>query len=457
MQVELSTRFWNQCELQPLSEYLRQLFQAFADSSVEMCVLRNYRTLPQSIVGNDIDLLIAPEHLNKALSIVASIPGTKIVGLGRRSYVLNLFIQGVAYGEAAEALQLDLMFALSWKGITYLDCREVLKRRKHRLQRNVQIPVPSPEDEAIISFMSSYLIGGFVKERYQQKVIETFQRSTEFVGKTLSRPFGPGLAEKVVESVVRDDRPGLANLLKPLRWELAKRAFLRAPVHTFTQLIRHYACELPARYSRRYLTTVALLGVDGSGKSSVIAGLEARLHHVAKSVEFRHLRPRLLFGGKGPQGVPVTEPQAKRPRSRLVSIGKIFAWLAEEWLSQFVGRASVTLRISDRFYHDLLIDNCRYRYGGPRWIARLIGSLMPQPDLWLLLDAPLDVVRARKQEVSEEETARQLEAYRSFVKTTKNYVIVDAAQPIDVVVADAHAAIIDTLARRCRSELRNYP
>ena len=50
------------------------------------------------------------------------------------------------------------------------------------------------------------------------------------------------------------------------------------------------------------------------------------------------------------------------------------------------------------------------------WLARLVGLLMPEPDLWLLLDAPVEVVRARKQEVSEKETARQLDAYRSFIE-----------------------------------------
>ncbi len=314
--------------------------------------------------------------------------------------------------------------------------------------------MPCDEHEAIISFMSSYLIGGFVKERYQQKVIETFQQRTGLVQKTLAIPFGPDLAGQLVESVIRDDRPQLTSLLKPLRRELVKRAIFRAPMHTTACTIRYYACELQARYSRKHLTTVAVLGVDGSGKSSVISGLKVRLNHVAKSVEFRHLRPHFLFGRKGAHGV-VVDPHAKPPRSGLTSIGKILAWLAEEWVGQYVGRKAVTLRICDRFYHDLLVDSLRYRYGGPQWIARLVGSMMPQPELWLLLDAPLDVVRARKQEVSEEETARQIEAYRSFVNTTRNHVIVDAAQPVDEVVDDVCAAIIDTLALRSRSQLKD--
>ena len=342
--------------MQPLAEYLRQLFQKFSDSGIDVCVLRNYGALPQYLGGNDLDILIAPEQLDRALAVVASIFGTKIVGLGPRSYIVNVFVQGIAYGEADEALHLDLVHGLVWKGTAYLDCHEVLSRRKHLLQENMLIPVPCDEDEAIISFMSSYLIGGFVKERYQQKVIETFQQSAGLVQKTLAIPVGPDLAGQLVESVIRDDRPQLTSLLRPLRRELVKRAIFRAPMHTAACTIRYYACEFQARYSRKHLTTVAVLGVDGSGKSSVISGLQVRLNHVAKSVEFRHLRPHFLFGRKGAHGV-VVDPHAKPPRSGLTSIGKILAWLAEEWVGQYIGRKAVTLRVCDRFYHDLLVDS----------------------------------------------------------------------------------------------------
>ena len=381
-------------------------------------------------------------------------PARELSDSGRRPYVANLCIQGIVYDDTEEALELDLVSALSWKGIEYLDCEEVLKRRRDLIQKNTVIPVPSPEDEAIISFMSSYLIGGFVKERYQQKVIETFQRNAEAVRERLAISFGSTLAGQVVESVIQDDRPRLASLLKPLHRELAKRAIVRAPAHAATRVIRHYVCEVQARYSRKQLTTVALMGVDGSGKSRVITGLQTRLSHAARKLEFRHLRPRLLFGRKGTQGVVVTDPHAKPPRSSLTSIAKVVAWLAEEWIGQFIRRRQITLRISDRFYHDLLVDPIRYRYGGPMWLARLVGLLMPEPDLWLLLDAPVEVVRARKQEVSEKETARQLDAYRSFIKTRKHYAIIDASQPVDTVIGHANAAIIDTLVRRFRGRIK---
>ena len=48
---------------------------------------------------------------------------------------------------------------------------------------------------------------------------------------------------------------------------------------------------------------------------------------------------------------------AKPPRSSLTSIAKVVAWLAEEWIGQFIRRRQITLRMSDRFYHDLLVES----------------------------------------------------------------------------------------------------
>ncbi len=56
--------------------------------------------------------------------------------------------------------------------------------------------------------------------------------------------------------------------------------------------------------------------------------------------------------------------------------------------------------LNDRHFLDILVDQRRYRYGGPLWLLRLIRRLIPKPDLVNLLDAPPKVLQARKQELS---------------------------------------------------------
>ena len=73
----------------------------------------------------------------------------------------------------------------------------------------------------------------------------------------------------------------------------------------------------------------------------------------------------------------------------------------------------------------------------------MVGKMIPQPKLWVLLDAPAQVLQARKQEVPLEETTRQRQAYLSFVRDQRCYVIIDASQSLNKVIADTEHAIIN--------------
>jgi len=159
----------------------------------------------------------------------------------------------------------------------------------------------------------------------------------------------------------------------------------------------------------------------------------------------RHLKPRLIL--RGDSASIVTDPHGKLPRSVLVSAAKILVWFVEEWFASLFCDRKNELLICDRYYHDILVDPKRYRFGGPVWAARFVGNLMPQPDLWVLLDAASEVLRSRKQEVTLEETQRQRYAYQSFIKEQRNSVVVNAAQPLDKVIDNVELAITDAVVR----------
>jgi thymidylate kinase len=159
------------------------------------------------------------------------------------------------------------------------------------------------------------------------------------------------------------------------------------------------------------------------------------------AVKMRHLKPQIIIPQRGEPGAIVADPHGKPPRSALTSVAKIVVWLLEEWYAHLFQDKKETLLICDRYYHDLLVDPLRYRYGGPLWISRLVGRLTPQPKLWVLLDAPAEVLQARKQEVTAAESARQRQAYLAFVRQQREYVIVDAAQSLDEVIADVERAV----------------
>jgi thymidylate kinase len=186
---------------------------------------------------------------------------------------------------------------------------------------------------------------------------------------------------------------------------------------------------------------IVILGPDGAGKSSVIQGFMGSWIQAGRVVKMRHLKPFYVRPRRGAPVLINPVPHCMPPRSALTSVAKIFVWLLEEWYAYLLQDKKAVLLICDRYYHDLLVDPIRYRYGGPMSIARLIGTLMPRPRLWVLLDAPTEILRARKQEVQAEESARQRQAYLSLVRKQRNYVIVDASQPLGKVITDVEHAI----------------
>jgi thymidylate kinase len=184
------------------------------------------------------------------------------------------------------------------------------------------------------------------------------------------------------------------------------------------------------RITRPTGVVVALLGPDGSGKSTVLKRLMEQMRPAFRRTETYHLRPPLRRSVG--TSVPVTDPHAQPPRGLLMSLVKLGYW----WLEYVAGylihiapaRIRSTLIVFDRYYDDLLIDPKRYRWGSSMVWARWVRKGIPRPDLVYVLLAEPHILLARKQEVTREELERQLQAYRMWADQN-GYVIVDASAP----------------------------
>jgi thymidylate kinase len=194
---------------------------------------------------------------------------------------------------------------------------------------------------------------------------------------------------------------------------------------------------------------VAFLGADGSGKSSVRERYVPKVRGMFSDVRVFHLRPRLLRGSAAGRTTN-SDPHGQTRRGAVASVVKLFyLWL--DYQIGYLVRVFPALRrgdlvLFDRYYYDIQIDSGRFRYGGPEWIVRLLGRLVPRPDLLFVLDAPSEVLQRRKQEVTPAESERQAIAYRSLVQMPLlqgRARLIDASKTLDLVVGHC---VLETLA-----------
>jgi thymidylate kinase len=438
-----------------IPEFVREVFQAWNSAKVPFLVLRNYEKLPEE-TGNDIDVLVEAKQMERAEQLLLAAARQCGFVLHNRapfaSLVLNLF-----QPETLAQIQFDLFSGLPWRGFATFDPRELLAARVDR----GLFAVPHPAHEAISLLLGRLLQHGRVKEAYQPAIREKFQAYPNESRDMLARLFGATLAQKVIAGCIAERWDAVAGLTPALRRALVWRGLFFRPCSTMRRLAGDLL-RLARRWQRPSGLSVALLGADGSGKSTVAGAFIELLRPTfppGKGLEI-HWKPVVFFRKRRKaRGTPVIDPHGKPPRNPLASL----MYFGGHWLEFVLGwglqvRPALFhggLVLIDRYYYDFLVDQRRFRLNLPAWVLRAGLALVPKPGLVFLLDAPADVLQARKQEVSAVEAARQVKAYREVVAKLPNGRILEATQPVAQVAADMARHTLEFMAARERLKRRS--
>jgi len=223
------------------------------------------------------------------------------------------------------------------------------------------------------------------------------------------------------------------------------------------------------------MVTVALIGADGAGKTSLARDLErsgelpvkylymginadASNHMLPTTRALRAVRRAL---GRGDQGGPPDPRRAPKREKRglraLVREGKSAVLLAnllcEEWYRVAVARRYERrgyLVLFDRhFYADYWAHDVAAEDGRRSLARRLHGKLLarlPRPDRTILLDAPAEVLFARKPEGTLELLDQRRREYLEMRARLGNCALVDASRPREEVRSEVLGILRDLCA-----------
>lgn len=212
--------------------------------------------------------------------------------------------------------------------------------------------------------------------------------------------------------------------------------------------------------------TVALIGPDGAGKTTIANMLEAtqggriRYVYMGDNLETSNVmlpttrliralsRRRGASDGASPDADAGVAPRQRGRIARAVSSLKWAAcyvnWLAEEYYRDLVAwwllkRGHVV--VFDRhFFSDYYADDIASDGHGlslsQRIHARMLAWAHPRPDLVVFLDAPAELLFARKGEFSVEHLERRRQDYLGLRSVFQHFAVVDASQPRETVMHD---------------------
>ena len=218
--------------------------------------------------------------------------------------------------------------------------------------------------------------------------------------------------------------------------------------------------------------TVALIGPDGAGKTTIGRRLENLLplpvkymymgvNHDASNRMLPTTRVvllvRKLLGKKKDMGgprdhddkVPSHKSAFRRTLSGCKSTLSLINRLAEEWYRQGLSwyyqfRRNIVLfdrhYFSDYYAYDIAATAAR-RSLNRRIHGFVLSHLYPKPDLVIYLDAPAEVLFARKGEGTVELLERRRNDYLQIRNEVKHFEVVDATQSLEEVTAQVSERI----------------
>ncbi|MEV1288771.1 hypothetical protein [Micromonospora sp. NPDC049679] len=381
------------------------------EAGVCWCLLRGG---PEGLTApGDLDVLVAPTDFLRAVAVIEAHGLIRLPSHGRGSHRFFL-----GFDPAASSwVELDVVTELAYGRhfeVRTPAANECLRRRV----RQDGVWALAPGDEFWALLLHCVLDKGTVAGQHLRRL-----RQLEDHG-TLSSPLARALPDRAVRTLLgywRTNRPALPAV----RRQLLAAWWRSRPLSAGRRLVGSAALraiERPLQAWSRRGVGVALIGPDGSGKSTLSKGIESAFYFPVR---------RVYMG---------LWPSNEAPRSGVEQAVRILLRPFTVWRRYLAGlrhRALGRVVVFDRYVYDALLPP-----RGPLvWLKRpyfqLLSRLCPAPDVVLLLDVPGPVMYRRSGEYDPEHLEAEREQYRRLRRRIPHLERVDADRAPELVLADA--------------------
>ena len=421
-------------------EYTREFINLINNSGINYCVLRNFKSLPRSTGKSDMDILIhekSVNNFNKLIKQFIELHKLKLVSLIDDKYCPKYCILTTNWG-----IQID-----AFKKSVYFGNKEIISSAV--LFENIEnfkgVRVLNEKIGALLAFLKELLNNKVCKSKYILDLQNQFQNQD--IDEQLLSQFSKEFIIYLNKNINKLDEKHCIEL-----YRLTKDKFRKYKFYDIINKVK--------RFSKQPGFSIAFMGVDGSGKSTIINNITPILNQsFHNSIYYEHMRPNKLpsiarlLGDNKEFNKPVTNPHKSKP-SRFIgsllrwfyyTIDYIFGFYLKVWPKKAL-RSCVW--IFDRYYYDYLIDPKRSRIKLPKWILKVGQFIIPEPDLILCLGTDAPYIHKRKPELTLDEVERQVIELNKFCMNHKKAIWIDTGKDIQASSKEALDAIIKMMSKR---------
>ncbi|QYG92245.1 hypothetical protein HC251_07210 [Iamia sp. SCSIO 61187] len=324
------------------------------------------------------DLLVDPGQRDRVETALVDAGFRRRPGWGRDPH--RFFVRPLVTGPDTDWLKLDVVTDLcfgrrhEWPTRLGPDC---LRDRRPGPRPRLQ-----PADELVAHLLHALVDRGGLRPR-DTVALAQLAGEVDGGGRLALALAEPGIGPASFPGLVAAARDGRWDLVRSAAPRLRRRLVRRHPLQGARRSLTHHVLRRSGRVLRPLAgagAVVALVGPDGTGKSTLVAGL---LDDVG-------VPARALYGGTYRSGTTASAPGIATARvlARLVATRAALAW------HRRMGRLVILDRHPEQA-RPVPSDGVGWR---TRVRRTVLASTLPCPDLLLILDAPADVLHRRRPE-----------------------------------------------------------
>jgi thymidylate kinase len=422
------------------------LVNFFKNEGIDYAILGRRSSLNE-IVDGDIDIVISYKNFNNLNVIMqdfASNYGMQLIQCLEHESTAKYFVLSDRIDHSIICPDFCSSFIRDKRLL--IKNEELMENRTSYMVQDEELSTLVPEYEFLYYLLKKIDKNSLDIKACEHLVLQFRGCNTEKLLDVLRGYFSNTSIELIISAFEKGTIDQINQQITLLRRELYRKKKIK---------FSHAFADLKLKVKRLVFQTglsVAILGTDGSGKSTVIRGLSEHLKKGFRKVQYYHLYP------KEPKSITKTnvDPQGQKPHSLIISQLKLLYFAGNYHLGYFkvyLKLVRSTLIIFDRYFDDILVDKLRFRYNGPRLFLKIVGFFIPKPKLYLYLDAPSQVIFSRKKELTIDEIERQQKEYLALLKKKKRGYIINAEQVPEKVIFDSETKILDYLEKRQKNRI----